>query len=167
MHQRKGTVVVGIGNALMTDEGVGVAVVRGLMSSPALSGEVDFVEAGTSLMAVVHAIAGRRKAVLVDCACMDEGPGTIRRFSPDMVVSRKGLDRLSLHEGDVLEALKLSQRLGEYPGELVVYGIQPQSVEPGETLSPALRDRIDEYVTTVSADLNGLGRPQPTSRKIA
>jgi len=159
MHQRKGTVVVGIGNPLMTDEGVGIAVVRGLMSSPALNGEVDFVEAGTSSMAVVHAIAGRRKAVLVDCAWMDEAPGTIRRFSPDMVVSRKGLGRLSLHEGDVLEALKLSQRLGENPWETVIYGVQPQSVEPGEALSPALRDRVDDYVATVSADLTGLGRP--------
>ncbi len=159
MHQRKATVVVGIGNPLMTDEGVGIDVVRGLMSSPALNGEADFVEAGTSLMAVVHAIADRRRAVLVDCAWMDEAPGTIRRFSPDMVVSRKGLGRLSLHEGDVLEALKLSQRLGEYPREIVVYGIQPQSVEPGETLSPVLQDRMAEYVTSVSADLNGRGRP--------
>ena len=156
MPERSGTVVVGLGNQLMTDEGVGVHVLHRLMSSSTSAGEVDFVEAGSSLMAVVHAIAGRRRALLVDCAWMDEPTGTIRRFSPDEVVSAKGLPRLSLHEGDLLDALELSRRLGEYPEEVVIYGIQPQSLEPGETLSPALGERVHEYVDAISADLDGL-----------
>jgi len=154
-QERKRTVVVGLGNSLMTDEGVGIYIVRELMSSSAQGSDVDFVEAGTSLMAVVHAIAGRRRALVVDCAWMDEAPGTIRCFRPDTVVSRKGLKHLSLHEGDLLDGLELSRKLGEYPEEVLIYGIQPQSVQPGQSLSSALSERMGSYVEAIAAGLNG------------
>jgi len=98
-------------------------------------------------------MAGRRKAVFIDCAFMDEAPGTIRRFTPDQVSSQKALAGLSLHEGDLLKIIELSRSLGECPPEVVIFGIQPQSIEPGEALSPALSTRLDEYADAVAAEL--------------
>jgi hydrogenase maturation protease len=161
VQERKGTVVVGLGNGIMTDEGVGIHVLSRLLSSSDHDGDVEFVQAGSSLMAVVHAIAGRRKAVIVDCAWMDEAPGTMRRFSPEEVVSRKGMRHLSLHEGDLLDALRLSRKMEEYPGEVVVYGVQPETVGLGESLSPTLQARIDEYTCAILADLDD-DRPRET-----
>jgi len=155
MRERKDIVVVGLGNLLMSDEGAGVYVVRELMTRSECPSHVDLVELGSSLMGAVHAIAGRRKAVLVDCAHMGEPAGTMRRFSPDEVVSTKTQTCFSLHEGDLLGALELSRKLGEYPMEVVIFGIQPEKIWLGDGLSPALRERLGDYVEMILRDLDG------------
>ncbi|MFA4835979.1 MAG: hydrogenase maturation protease, partial [Dehalococcoidia bacterium] len=83
--ERRGIIVGGLGNPLMTDEGIGIHVISELAARSGCSPDVDFVELGSSVMNVVHAIAGRQKAILIDCALMDEPAGTIRRFHPDEV----------------------------------------------------------------------------------
>ena len=155
MGERNATVVAGLGNPLMTDEGVGLHIVNEMMAGSEVFSGVDFIEAGSSLMSVVHTIAGRRKVILVDCACMGEPPGTIRCFSPDEVISTKAMPNFSLHEGDLLDALKLSQKLGEYPEEVVVFGIEPESIAPGRELSSALQERLPGYIDIIRAELNG------------
>ena len=142
-----------MGNTLMSDEGIGVAVLRRLRAQAGRFPRAELVDLGTSAMRALHAMADRRKAVFVDCALMDEQPGTIRRFSPDDVRSQKALSGLSLHEGDLLKVIELSRSLGECPEEVVIFGIQPQSIEPGEALSPALEARLNEYADALAAEL--------------
>ena len=154
MKERKDVVVVGLGNLLMTDEGAGLHVVHELMARSERFSHVEFIELGSSSMAVVHAIARRQKAVLIDCACMDEPAGTIRRFTPDEVVSKKAMAQFSLHEGDLLGEVELSRKLGEYPDEVVIFGIQPKSMVPGEGLSSELRQRLEDYVEMIGAELD-------------
>lgn len=146
--------VAGLGNPLMRDDGIGVHVVEYLAETVGdLRPDVEFVELGTSMMAAVHAMAGRSKAVFVDCALMDEPPGTLRRFGPADVRSRKALPRLSLHEGDLMQGIGISETLDECPGEIVILGIQPQCTGQGEELSSALAERIEEYARAVMAEL--------------
>ena len=148
----KQVVVIGLGNPLMSDEGVGVRVVQAL-EAEGVHPRADFVDAGTSGMKALHAMAGRAKAILVDCAKMRTEPGTLRRFGPDHVVSRKELPGFSLHEGDLLNTIELSRRIGECPAEVVIFGIEPARVEMGESLSPALASRLGEYVEAVKAEI--------------
>jgi hydrogenase maturation protease len=147
------TIVIGLGNPLMSDEGIGIHVVRALAARAGEFPHVDFLDAGTSGMNALHAMAGRRKAIFVDCAFMEAAPGTILQFDPANVSSRKGLGRLSLHEGDLLDMIELSRRLGECPAELVVFGIQPERVEPAEMLSNTLALRMADYAEAVCAEL--------------
>ena len=156
MRKRCPIVIVGMGNELLGDEGIGVTVARTLSSLAGRPRDVQVVEAGGSPLGLVHAIARRRKAVIVDCARMNEPPGTIRRFSPREVVSRKSLSGLSAHEGDVLDTLATSRMLGECPEEVVLFGIEPASMEPGAALSPVLRERLAEYVAAVGSELGWL-----------
>ena len=151
----KDILVAGLGNSLMSDEGVGAAVLAQLRAHGERFPQADFVDLGTSAMRALHAMAGRRKAVFVDCALMDEEPGTIRRFTPEQVRSQKALSGLSLHEGDLLNVIELSRALGECPEEIVIFGIQPQSIEPGEALSPALAARLEEYADLIAVELSG------------
>ena len=154
MGKRKDIVVVGLGNLLMTDEGAGLHVIQELMAMSERFGHVEFIELGSSPMSLVHAIAGRQKVILIDCAWMDQPAGTIRRFTPDDVISNKATVDYSLHEGDLLGELKLSRQLGEYPSEVIIFGIQPKSMLPGEDLSPELRERLESYIEMIGAELD-------------
>lgn len=141
--------IIGLGNPLMGDEGIGVLVAQALERGHDIPDGVDVIEMGTGGLAVVHEMAHRPKVVFVDCALMDEEPGTIRRFTPDEVVTRKVQPRLSLHEGDLMQSIKLSRQLDECPEEIVIFGIQPQRVEMGAGLTPTLEQRLNEYAGLV------------------
>ncbi len=145
-------VVIGLGSPLMSDEGVGVHLIK-KMSTLGLHGSgVDFIDLGTAGARILHAVAGRRKAIFIDCALMGEKPGTIRRFTPDDVRSEKRLPRMSLHEGDLMQFIELSRKLGECPDEVVIFGIQPQDISPGLELSPVLAAQMDEYARVIAAE---------------
>jgi hydrogenase maturation protease len=144
----------GLGNPLLTDEGIGIAVIDALADSHGdLMPAVEFLDLGTSMMRAVHAMACRRKAVFVDCAFMGAEPGEWRRFLPDDVRSVKRMAHFSLHEGDLLQAIGISRAAGECPGDIVLFGIQPASIEPGLELSRTLAGRLAEYADAVAAEL--------------
>jgi len=134
---KKETIVLGLGNPLMGDEGIGVKLIEILKSVSADFPEADFVDAGTGGMSLLHLIAGRKRAVIIDCAIMGEKPGTIRRFSPDEVKTVKQLRHLSLHEVDILKVIELARRLEECPEEIIFFGIEP----------------LDRYLATITAQL--------------
>ena len=152
------TILIALGNPLMSDEGVGVRVLSAVRD---LAPEgVEFLDSGNSGMRILHALSDRRRAVFVDCAYMDEPPGTLRVFTPGEVASRKVLPRLSLHEGDLLQTLEMAERLGILPSETILLGIQPDSVGPGLELSSVLVGKFDSYVkTALSALRDGIEQP--------
>ena len=149
----KPTVVIGLGSTLMSDEGVGVHLLRALAEKHSNAPGIEFHEIGTALMRALHLMSGREKAVLLDCAFMNEAPGTLRRFAPTDVRSVKSLPDLSLHEGDLFRVLRLLGIIEEAPKQIVIFGIQPASIEPGETLSPLLQERFEEYCREIEREL--------------
>lgn len=155
---RNPIVVVGVGNLLMGDEGIGIRLLELLQESLPHLPDVDLVDVATSGARLLHAVAGRRKAIIVDCAFQGTAPGTLSRSNPEALRSIKELSGLSLHEGDVLEALHLSRVLGECPAEVIVFGIQPARVAPGQDLSPELARQLPLYLDAILAEIS---RPVP------
>jgi len=150
----KRVVVLGLGNPLMADEGIGVYLVERLAESAGDDPDVDFIDAGTGGLVVLHHIDGRRKAVFLDCAYMAQEPGSIRRFAPEEVRSVKTLAHQSLHDADLLRIIDMAHQLGQAPDEVVIFGIQPERVEPGLGLSPSLMSRIESYLALILRELN-------------
>jgi hydrogenase maturation protease len=149
----KPIVVLGLGNPLMADEGIGVYLVERLMEAAAQYPAVDFIDAGTGGLSILYHIEGRRKAIVIDCAFMDEPPGAIRRFMPEEVRSTKVLAHQSLHEADLMRIIAMARQLGQAPDEIVIFGIQPERIEPGQGLSQALTERIGEYISMILHEL--------------
>jgi len=137
----------------MADEGIGVCLVERLAESAAAYPDVEFVDAGTGGLSVLYQLEGRRKAILIDCAYMGDEPGAIRRFVPEEARSAKVLAHQSLHEADLLRIIDMARKLGQAPEEIVIFGIEPQRIEPALGLSPILADRIEEYVTLLRQEL--------------
>ncbi|MGD0077298.1 MAG: HyaD/HybD family hydrogenase maturation endopeptidase [Sedimentisphaerales bacterium] len=151
--EKKNVVVIGLGNVLLSDEGIGVHIVRRLSRQQGKYHSIDFIEAGAAGMNLLHLIANRKKAVIIDCAKMGKKPGTIRRFTVDNVQSIKQLSGFSLHEIDILQVLNLSKQLGECPAEVVFFGIEPESLSPGQKLSNTLSAKIDSYTVDICEEL--------------
>lgn len=151
---KKAVVVLGLGNPLMADEGIGVYLIERLAQSAEGYPSVDFIDAGTGGMSVLHLLEGRRKAIFIDCALMGEEPGEIKRFTRDEVRSRKVLAHQSLHEADLMHVIAMAEQLGQAPEEVVIFGIEPQTVELRQALSSTLLDRCDEYISLVLRELD-------------
>jgi hydrogenase maturation protease len=149
----KPTLIICLGNPLMRDEGIGVRLASELSQRLADNPNAEVLDLGTGGLTIMHAIAGREKVIFVDCALMGETPGQMRRFTPQEVVSKKIKTRYSVHEGDLLEVLKLSTDMGECPDDIVIFGIEPKQVAPGEGLSEELQNNITNYLETILKEL--------------
>ena len=96
----------------------------------------------------------RKKAIIIDCANMEQEPGQIKKFSPDEVKSVKQLAHQSLHEQDLLKIIEIAKQLDQCPEEIVIFGIQPKNIELDQTLSLELTQKIDNYINLICAELN-------------
>lgn len=149
----KPTLIICLGNPLMRDEGIGIRLASELSSQLSGNPKIEVLDLGTGGLTIIHAIEGRERVIFVDCAIMGEAPGTIRRFTPDEVLSKKIKTRYSLHEGDLLDTLRLSQSMGECPDDIVIFGIEPREVAPGQALSEELLRNIPHYIETILKEI--------------
>ena len=154
----KETIVIGLGNPLMGDEGIGIVLIEKL-TELADQGKIpgaeniQFHDGGVGGMNLLHTIAGRKKAILIDCARMGAEPGTIRRFTPDQVQTIKKLAHLSLHEVDILKVIELARQLNECPDQIVFFGIEPAEITQRMDLSEPLKAQIDHYMQAILEDI--------------
>lgn len=151
---RKDTAVLGLGNPLMADEGIGCLIVQQLLTQADKYPNVDFIDVGTGGISILHLIANRHKVILVDCAYMGEKQGTMKKFRPEDVKSIKKLAHQSLHEADIIKILALAKHLKQYPEQVIIFGIEPEKIEPGQNLSKTLKEKLDDYVAEISEELN-------------
>jgi hydrogenase maturation protease len=151
---KKDVVVLGLGNPLMSDEGVGVFLIEKLAAAAEVYPHAEFIDAGTGGMNVLHLIADAKKAILIDCAFMGMTPGAIKKFSADDVKSVKQLAHASLHEADIVAVIDLARRLGQCPEEIVIFGIEPETVDAGRGLSTAVSGNVDEYLAVIREELD-------------
>ncbi len=149
----KDVVVVGLGNTLMADEGIGCVIASRFLSQQEKYPGVEFIDAGTGGMSLLHIISGRGKVIIIDCAIMGTEPGTIKRFTPEEAKSVKQLSNYSLHEGDVLKIIEMARKLGQYPEQIIIFGIEPQRIETGRQLSERLSAKLTEYTKIISEEL--------------
>ncbi|MFA5423911.1 MAG: hydrogenase maturation protease [Phycisphaerae bacterium] len=147
--------VVGLGNTIMADEGIGCVLVGLLLARQEEFPDIDFIEAGCGGINLLHIMAERKKVILIDCALMGTEPGTIKRFTPEQAQSVKKLAHFSLHEVDVMKVIEMARRLNQCPEEIIIFGIEPQKVEHGRELSDVLSRRLNEYVAIIEKELGG------------
>jgi hydrogenase maturation protease len=147
--------VLGLGNILLRDEGIGVHVIEALRAA-ALPADVELCDGGTAGFALLDVLADRRKVIVVDAVDSGAAPGTIVRLTVADLVGRSGV-RVSLHEVGFAETLQAAQHLGVAPRELVILGVQPRVVALGLELSPELAQLVAELAKRVVAELEGRG----------
>jgi hydrogenase maturation protease len=146
-------VIVGVGNLLLKDEGVGVHVAQELQKK-GLPPLVEVHDGGVAGIGLLDFFQGASKVLLIDAASMNLDPGTVVRFTPDEVAGKIAGPRFSAHEVGVLEVLDLAKALDQYPPEVVIFGIQPKEICWGTELSPEVQASIPKAVEAVWKEID-------------
>ncbi|MBI2560226.1 MAG: hydrogenase maturation protease [Planctomycetes bacterium] len=155
----KKVIIIGVGNILRRDDGVGVHVIKELVGASASGGHVplqlpngvEVYDGGLGGFRLLDFIGGAKKAIFIDAIEMGLPPGSVRVFSPQEVVSllsASGGQRCSLHDTDLLEVIKFAETLDDTP-EIKIVGIQPANVESGLELSVPVKDSIPRTVQLI------------------
>lgn len=129
------TAILGVGSPLMGDDAAGIWIVEHLRQHADLPPGVDVIDGGTDGVGLVPVIENYRRVILVDAVRMALPPGTIRRFTWAEVQAQDHARALSLHQSDLADALLLAEALDILPGEVVIYGIQPQNTDWDDPIS--------------------------------
>ena len=142
-----GTIVLGIGNVLLKDEGIGCHIARALKETPLPN--VKVIEGGTSPDVFPE---DADKLIVVDAAKGGGIPGEVYRFNLDDIALEQS-PFLSLHDIGLIDNLLL-MRLLHNIGETVIIGVEPKEIEWGLELSPELQEKVPQILETILAELN-------------
>jgi hydrogenase maturation protease len=144
-----GKFVLGIGNVLLKDEGVGCHVVHALEEIPLP--DVKIIDGGTC-PDVLQFLEDADKLVIVDAVKGGGVPGQIYRFHlEDINLEQKSF--LSLHDLGLVDNLMLMQ-LWYKTGEAVIIGVEPREINWGLELSPELQEKMPQIIDAILSELN-------------
>jgi hydrogenase maturation protease len=164
---RRRTLVIGLGNPLMGDDGIGLAALEQLNGSRQLPGGVELVDGGTWGMNLLPLIESADTVILLDAIRLGRPAGTVIELEGD-AVPRRLAHKLSPHQIDLGEVLALAALRGTLPPRLYAIGLEPAVVEMRTSLSPVVAAALPLLLARVVDRLELLGhRPEGRRRRRA
>lgn len=148
--QNKEILLIGVGNVLLGDEGVGVHTVERLKKE-GLPDNVEAVDGGTGGLELLYLLENVSKIVIVDCIDAGAKPGSIFRLRPKDLQVRKEF-RMSFHDVGLPEVLALVETLSK-PAAAVICGIQPAKMDWAVGLSSVIEGHLPELMLLVREEL--------------
>jgi len=168
-NTEKHITVLGVGNFLFADEGLGVHVVERLMDGYEFSENVSVEDGGVLGLELLGIMSETDHLIVVDTIRKGAVPGTFHRMEGEQI-PRRMRAKNSLHEVDFIEAFTCCQLLDKVP-ETVILGLEPLDIETlSIELTPTIRDRVDFLVDEVLSELDRLGagyRPKGERRHVS
>lgn len=150
------TVVIGLGNPLMGDDGLGLVALERLRAGYAIPPEVELVDGGTWGMNLLPVIEDAGRVILIDAIDVGTAPGTPIRLERNRL-PRYLATKISPHQVDLRDVLGLAELRGTLPNDTIALGLQPKRVALGNELSDVLRCRVDDLVAFVVQELAARG----------
>jgi hydrogenase maturation protease len=150
----KKTIVIGLGNPILTDDGVGIKVAQALRDALGSTARVDIKELYAGGIRLIDAMTGYEKAVIIDAMVTgSRSPGTICALSDTELGAARNIS--STHDVNLSTAMDMGRMLGlQMPGEIKVFGIEAGEVEMfGETLTDAVDRAVPQAVRLITEDL--------------
>lgn len=130
------TLILGIGNVLLRDEGAGVFAIRQLADLAAQRDDIELMDGGTLSFSLAGAIEDADNLIVIDAAQYDGEPGTTKVFVGEQMDEFIGGNRkCSVHEVSLIDLMAIALLAGQLPRQRALIGIQPQTIEWGDTPS--------------------------------
>jgi len=144
-------VVLGIGNSIRMDDGLGIHALERLGKHPGLPAGLELVEGGTKGLELACYAAEASKLLILDAVDVGEAPGTVVRFTGTDLANLPG--GKSVHELGLADLLLTLSLVAEQPQEIIVMGVQPDVIEWGTELSPVVEAALEPLIEAVTAQL--------------
>jgi len=148
------TLVLGLGNSIMTDDGFGVKVINTLSSRYHFQGKIRLIDGGTLGLDLLPHLENVESLLIIDALDMRDKPGRIFRLEGEEV-PRAFASKLSVHQMGLQDLLAVAELQGHVPTKLVVWGVQPECIEMGTELTVSVEAAVDEVVAKVLEELQG------------
>jgi len=149
--------VMGVGNLLLSDEGVGVHVAQRMMEMD-MPPEVRVVEGGTDGFGLINIILEADRMILIDAVRGGGAPASIYRFDVEDVNPCPDIFKTSVHQISIMEVVNLSGLIGSTPYTTII-GVEPRSLEMGMSLSPEVEAKVPKIIRIIIEEAEkGLGR---------
>jgi hydrogenase maturation protease len=149
--------VLGVGNVLLGDDGLGPYAVRVLNAEYALSEAVEVLDVGTPGLDFTPYLADADAVIVIDTVKSDAPPGTIKLYDREQLLAAPPLPRTSPHEPGLREALLATELTDCSPERLLLVGVVPESTASMPGLTPVVRAAVPGVLSQVIAELERLG----------
>jgi len=146
----KDTVIIGIGNILLQDDGVGVHVIKQLEDEK-LPSTIELVDGGTSTLDMLGFFLDFKKVIVVDCLRAGLKPGTIYKIKPEDIKNYKK-ENLSIHDVQILDVARMANMMNKYP-EVVIFGIEPEKISLDLEMTEIMVSKIPEIIRNIKKEL--------------
>lgn len=147
---RPATLVLGLGNPLRGDDGIGPRVVEELLRRD-LPDHVEVVDGGSGGLSLLPTLEGWEHVIVVDSAQMGKSPGQFTRFTPRQV--ELSPRTFSPHYASLAEVLTLADALGRSLPQIIIFGVQPDNIDWEQGLSPAVEEAIPKVIRGILDEL--------------
>jgi hydrogenase maturation protease len=147
-----GTVVIGLGNVVMSDDGLGVHAVARLRASGRLADGIELIEGGTAGLLLLPHLADARRAIIIDAVRAGARPGTLVRLEAD-ALARAFERHISPHDVGLRDLLGAARLSGAWPSVLVLHGIEPAVTRVGTELSAPVAASLGALVDAIVAEV--------------
>jgi hydrogenase maturation protease len=159
--------VVGMGNLLYRDEGIGVYAARYLQDAYRFSPEIDVVDGATLGFGLMELFEGGAKIIVLDALMTNAPAGTVYRLPREQLLDLGPSMQPTAHEVEPLELLKLAEVLGE-PPDMVLMGVVPADAKTMAVgLTPALEAAFPAYVDAVVSEIRASGVQAELVRRLS
>lgn len=148
--------ILGIGNLLMGDEGVGIHVLNKLHESYTFSPTINFVDGGTIGIDLIPYFEECQKMIIIDAVDFQETPGYYKTLANDEIRYRFNT-KLSLHHAGLSDVLSIIELQDIKPPDMILVGIQPDKIEMGLELSNTIQNKLDEIFSIIINKLTSWG----------
>ena len=158
MRSNGKTLVLGLGNIIMRDEGLGVRACERLTQRYRLPDDVTVLDGGTLGLDLLPYLEGVNDLLIIDAVSAGAPPGSLVRLENEQIPQTLAL-KTSMHQVGLQELLAVMALRGQTPPRVVLWGMEPLILEPGLDLSEPVLANLDTLVASVVAELRSWGMP--------
>lgn len=152
------TLVLGVGNILLQDEGVGVQALERLRADYDVPPGVELIDGGVMGLDLLPCLDGVTHLLIIDAVESGQPAGTLIRLEGEAIRATLAL-KMSIHQVGLQEVLAAGTLQGMIPAHIVLWGMQPACFDWGTDLSAVVAAQLDPLVEAVAAELDDWGLP--------
>lgn len=154
LNSNLNVLVLGLGNILLSDEGVGVQAIEEFQRRYDCSGDIEIIDGGTIGLELLPYFEGRSHLLIMDAVKSDQKPGTIVRIEDPPAYFR---NRTSPHQIGLADVLNVAAISGMLPQNITLFGIEPKKISTGLDLSADVAQNLGRLVDLVAEELKTIG----------